>query len=876
MGSLSAEYQRFLNALSQMGVSADVLRMANLVLQNLDYLSEVGTTRRARSSRLVPIAIRKLPSTSTEFEIHVQDDQSPRFQGRLHELVVGPFRGFMNEETFDLSKDITLVYGANGTGKSSFCEALESAMLGSILEAKAKRVEYRAYCDNLRVGTHAAPILYSKSHDQVVQPVVANEDAYRFCFIEKNRLDDFARIAARTPGDQRQLIATLFGVDQFSEFVRGFNSSLDDNLKLIGYKRIELENNRTRLAASQKIISSNPERLAQLDKAEADLANRIWNGKSYSEVCEWLLGRDDSLGRLDYVQGLLDAPPPQIYDASQAALETILNDSYAIHAQWWTSKERLNARAGEVSFKQLYSALLQLKENAIECPACGTNLDHVAENPFSRAERGLERLSELAQLQTEEETARKQLEQVLQNLHSRMQMAIHAAEIICPDEFQMARFPTLPEVPNGHWLQPWMDQGRESWSALIGLVAKVEEHNAASQEILNQRSAYTEERNRLLGYRSEIERCKTIRDSGDEALSAAKAEVEKFDRVNQKLLAEVSAEAEEIAYHQRIKRSYDSFLEFLRIYLNRLPSLLLQGLGERARDLYNAFNRDDFPGDLLHALKLPIEENSKIVIEFASEPGVPRDALVILSEGHIRCLGLAILLAKNIDQECPVVIFDDVVNAIDDEHRNGIMKTLFEGNLLDGKQIILTSHAEEFLHRIQQEIGKQRASELREFRFLPHQGEHHLRVDTSPSSKNYVLRAAEAFERDEKREALRNARPALENLTDRLWSWMGRQGDGRLELKLSGPRSTWELNNKCQKLRKSLRRRLEPSDGLNRVLTSLDVLLGINETSIEWGYLNGGTHDSQRDAEFDRAVVSSIVEAVKELDEGLSQLINRQ
>lgn len=40
--------------------------------------------------------------------------------GRLHRLEVGPFRGFMRQEVFDLTHDITLIYGANGTGKSSF------------------------------------------------------------------------------------------------------------------------------------------------------------------------------------------------------------------------------------------------------------------------------------------------------------------------------------------------------------------------------------------------------------------------------------------------------------------------------------------------------------------------------------------------------------------------------------------------------------------------------------------------------------------------------------------------------------------------------------------------------------------------------------
>ncbi len=49
-----------------------------------------------------------------------------------------------------------------------------------------------------------------------------------------------------------------------------------------------------------------------------------------------------------------------------------------------------------------------------------------------------------------------------------------------------------------------------------------------------------------------------------------------------------------------------------------------------------------------------------------------------MSEGHIRCLGLAILVAKNVKLNCPVLIFDDAVNAIDDEHRGGIRDTLFD------------------------------------------------------------------------------------------------------------------------------------------------------------------------------------------------------
>ncbi|CAL8475566.1 AAA family ATPase [Caballeronia sp. S22] len=872
MASVLAEYQRFLIWLAPTPASENVRRMANLVLANLDSLAEVGTARRARSVRMVPLAVDGLLVTPSDIHLEAMPEAREQLVGRLNELTVGPFRGFMQQETFDLSRDITLVYGANGTGKSSFFEALETAMLGFISEAKVKRVDHRIYCNNARLRRHEVPILTSRvgAADPVVVP--ANEDAYRFCFIEKNRLDDFARIAARTPGDQRQLIATLFGVDQFSEFVRGFNPSLDENLNLSGAKALLLAERRTQLAASEQLIRANPEKLAELDRDEAALAERIQQGKSSAEVCDWLLGNAQTQGRLPYIQGMLDAAPPKIHGITQANLTALLAEVSRIEVLLQTARQQLAARAADVSYTQLYNAVLQLSEGATSCPACGTDLSEVAQNPFDRARAGLQQLAELAALQREEERHSQALSAALQSLHIAMSAAVRVLTAVRPEQLGPAGLPVLPEAVAEAWLQPWMANAQAAWQTLLGLVAAVEQQDAENQRMLTQRQELAQERERLDGYRTEIERCKTIRATSQQAVRQAQSEVAQFEEVNRNLLAEVAAEVDVIALHRVIKDSYDGFLAALRQYLEELPALLLQGLGQRARDLYNSFNRDDSPADLLHALWLPLAENGKIEIEFAGEPGVRYDALVILSEGHIKCLGLAILLAKNIERACPVVVFDDVVNAIDDDHRNGIWRTFFEDNLLDDKQVVLTSHAEEFLHRIQQELGAQRAQVIKVYRFLPHEGEHHLRVDADPPTKNYVLLAQASLAADEKRDALRHARPAIESLTDRLWTWLGRRGDGRLEIKLGGPRAKWELNNKCVKLRAALVRVQNAYPAMPAVVAALESLLGINGGSIEWGYLNSGTHDAQRDNEFDRATVRRVVEAAAALDAGLAQL----
>jgi len=874
MASIHFEYHRFLTYLAQRDVTDDVHRLANLILNHLQPLAEVGAARRGRSTRLVPLALAHMAQTAAAHNENAHNSETGTVLGRLLQLEVGPFRGFMRQETFDLSHDITLVYGANGTGKSSFFEALEVGMLGSISEAQVKRVDQRIYCNNARLRHHVAPTLIAQVEGET-REVHPNESEYRFCFIEKNRLDDFARIAARTPGDQKQLIATLFGLDQFSDFVRGFNPSIDQDLTLIGVQATQLTQRRLQLVNSEQAIAAHQQKIATVEGLEQALAQRLYPGMTYQACVDWLLGTPLQQGRLPHVQAQLDAVPPPVYEITSAKLRMLLAEVYRVHGQWLATSGQLAARAGEVSFAKLYEAVIALAEGATACPACGTGLANVAQDPFAKARAGLEQLAQLATLQQHEATLRDHLNDGMRALLDEIRRVVTVAANACPQQLQDGGLPQLPTNAAGNWLGAWVDGDQRAWNILLQIAAVIETHDAQAREVLALRGTLARERDALSQHRLDIERLRVMRTTVEQELTTAHQTVAQFDEVNHELIQLVANEVPMVAHHQRIKAAYDSFLPEIQAYLATLPGMLLQGLGDQARNLYNSFNRADPPGDLLHALWLPVAENGKIEVEFEGEPGVRYDALIVFSEGHIKCLGLAILLAKNIAQECPAVIFDDVVNAIDDDHRDGIWRTFFEDGLLNGKQVILTSHAEEFLHRIQQELGARRTSTIKRYKLLPHLGEHDLRVDTDPPTKNYVLLAQEALAADEKREALRQARPALESLTDRLWTWLGRRADGRIDIKLSGPRSPWELNNKCTKLRAAVERIAAQHHGAPEAVAALVRLLSINSAGIEWSYLNSGVHDSQRDHEFDRATVRIVVEAVTALDTALDTMQNR-
>jgi hypothetical protein len=189
----------------------------------------------------------------------------------------------------------------------------------------------------------------------------------------------------------------------------------------------------------------------------------------------------------------------------------------------------------------------------------------------------------------------------------------------------------LPPTTAGNWLAAWVDGERRAWNDLLRLAEIIERIDAQAREAHTHRGMLAHERDRLNQYRLEIERLRTMRATVDQELATARQTVAQFDEVNRELIQAAVAEEPVVAHHHRVKNAYDAFLPEIQTYLAALPGVLLQGLGDQARTLYNAFNRDDSACDLLHALWLPVAENGKIEVEFAGEPGERYDALILFS-----------------------------------------------------------------------------------------------------------------------------------------------------------------------------------------------------------------------------------------------------
>ncbi|MDD5272812.1 MAG: AAA family ATPase, partial [Methylovulum sp.] len=283
---LKLEYLHFMQTLNTNAVPDNVRKLANIILDHLDEIIPLGTTHGKRVQKIVELAQHEFTTANCNYLVEVGNYQtSTNDITRLKSLTVGPFRGFAKSEFFDLDSQIVLLYGPNGSGKSSFCEALEYGLLGYVEEAGAKRFKTpNDYLKNAHIDQFEPPKIEANFANTEATVVRANEAQFRFCFVEKNRIDNFSRLAAHLPARQAELISTLFGLDSFNDFVRGFSEKIDDKyIDLIGKKSLALSEKKQSIIGKKQTIDNNNITLKSLLTEEQTLADKYQQGITFTD-----------------------------------------------------------------------------------------------------------------------------------------------------------------------------------------------------------------------------------------------------------------------------------------------------------------------------------------------------------------------------------------------------------------------------------------------------------------------------------------------------------------------------------------------------------------------------------------------------------------
>jgi len=850
-------------------------KLTNLMLENFDDVADAGTAQGKRGllmNRLIQEYSSIVSDALPEFE-DATASATYSFK-RLARIELDHFRGFTRNEIISFDKDYTFIYGPNGSGKSSFCEALEYAMLGYIDEAINRRIDIDQYIRNSFTGISQNPRLVGFASDESEIPLLPNPSMFNFCFIEKNRIEDFGRISANTPNDRQNLLSALFGHSEFNDFVGNFTNNIEKYLDVEGKAGQELKRLSAGIEVQRKNVEKAKQDLAAFEQSKAQFAEASGLGMDFTALEAFIHGGDDNQGRLADLNILLSSPLPSKFklagtediDKVISSLNTDVGNSQRLYEEYTQNRDK-------VQFRALYAATIELqKVSAEKCPVCETPIDIATKHPFENAKAKLKELEQISILETQLQQATIDLSHKIELFSTALQERQRAAMAFRID----ANLPTFVPPPlDGPYSFPAMvtnfQSVLESWQAsrpqnleIDNLITK---HNKNVCELTTDRSKFEEERKKLLDLSKPITALNTQIMALQKQVATWKKEIDEFALKNAALIKKAQDELAVILENQKFARAYHNFLLRLSSYRDELPIRHLRELNSLTAEIYNIINEGDRHFEKVANITLPSTKNDSIGIVFSDKPDHKVDALHVLSEGHIRCLGLAILLAKNIHEKTPLVIFDDVVNAIDDDHRSGVRNVVFSRKYMENKQVILTTHAEQFVKELEQHLSKPEYDKLvQKLSFFIDAQERLIRIKND-AQQNYLHKIEKACTEAEWSEALYNSRCCLESLTNKLWQRLGKRSlKTEFSVIIRMPNGKPDLMSVVASLNKFLKK-IDNTGAFDGICNIFGYLLGLESAStIVWQYLNKGTHEEEGRPEFDHVIVTEISKKLIKLD----------
>jgi DNA sulfur modification protein DndD len=405
---IKSQFNQFIQSLKPDELTAYEIKLINLFLGNFDSVASVGTAQGKRAS-LINDLINVNRNTVSEELKKIEEKATQNIENitKLNVLEVENFRGFASKETFQLDKPKVLVYGPNGSGKTSFCEALEFSLLGYLSEAEAKRMDVRQYVTNVYTQLFTQPVITGINSKNEIVNLSHNPDSYYFCFIEKNRIIDFARYSSKTQGQQENLLATLFGLDEFYSFVNGFTENISGKIPIESVKQNDLDKKTLVITGQKQNIVTSTKKLAEIEKQKRILSEKYKVNKTFEELDFYTNGNLEQKGRIDLIDEELQKPQGKSFQHSSVKdlFDSIINIEKTI-TLFETNNTKFEQEKDKISFRSIFQ-LVQNFEITItdKCPVCETLVEQTTINPYDNARIKLKELEGIAEIELNRDTS---------------------------------------------------------------------------------------------------------------------------------------------------------------------------------------------------------------------------------------------------------------------------------------------------------------------------------------------------------------------------------------------------------------------------------------------------------------------------------------
>ena len=839
-----------------------------ILIGSFEEIASAGTASGQRAKVLwKKIKARKNETIKKLPEIKVNALAGNKIE-RIESLEVEKFRGFYSPLRFDFKEQYTFFHGPNGSGKTSFCEALEYCLLGTIEEATARNIALEKYVTHTNQKKAVEPVLKCKYSSGEIKQCEADYSKYRFGLIEKNRIDGFSHISAVTPKTQMERMAALFGLSEFQEYVKGFTTS-----DSFGNERYI---NTTSPAMSEYVKAK--ETIDKFENERKDLEGDLDIEKTLLENLIKALGNPDIKTLEDvkfhytepkngiipkYTIDLENNKWPVIEDGFISNLEKSIIEIISNYDELQKSNNEILSDISAVNLVDLFKAVTKVgSEKQDVCPACKTPLSDTVVNPFDFARNELERMK---RIEIAKKTVIKNAKSIVENYGNVIksfniinksnlitdvslleEKHLQASDVEKPSQETIMIFEELRVIMN-------QLATRDKAALEIEYNDKAKSHNKQYEDKLNDAQKT---------YDSIIEKNSSVVEKQKNYDAKTKEVAELKDKI-ESLKKKADSENVEIDFNKKMIEAYGRVLSKLTTYVSGLPASLALNLSDKAKEYYNFINDGDADFELIKNLNLPISSSDKISLEMGD--GIYHDALQILSEGHVKVLGLSLLLAKVTSEKLSFLVFDDIVNSIDDDHRDGVARLLMKHDDFKKVQMILTCHGEVFVTML--EGYKREDASMERYMFLPADTLEERGIFIRYQDPAIPLSVArKCYDNNQLKDSAMNCRRAVECITGKLWKKLSGYINGGISVKLRKLQGVPDLYNVTQALFEHTKAKyVKGADEVNKDLEEL-----LKQSM--WTKLNKGTHEDDSIPEFNRNEIKRLLEIVEKTSKDIDGL----
>ena len=570
----------------------------------------------------------------------------------------------------DKQTKIISLFGFNGEGKSSFTEALEFSLTGHVREADRRQYNKRNifnYIKNINSakGTVVVKLVDYTTNNKIklnrntegtikltendFEPengIIINEinEEMNKVFIEKNRIDSFVLSKGK---EQIELYGELLGFSEINRFIKKHwrNYSTEKRKELYAKENIAKE--KLKDLKDKEVIE--PE--IKFTKFESEIINEIFSDESLDDNNSFI----DNLN-IDDFKTIKNERISKLKNEKSILLN--LNKGLELIRKWSKLKKEikeLKKELLEIALKEnIDENILDLYRKAEEvfeekklddCPLCGDSNKAIDEikNEVRKYLKTAKKLTEVRGKIKKENTAKKEEEVKLKELFKELNLDYSTEN--------------LNEKYINKQKEKLLYNESDNYNQELETIAEIEE------KLRN----YKNKKEEISKYNTEIKK----------AEEAYEKEIESNKKIDEIL--------------QQIKE----FEDIMNDHRNDFIKNLLSQISELIKKYYNDIVIDN----KIEEIHFKNKKDIVLDINFKGYKEENNDPRKILSEGQLKCFGLAILLALHEKSELSLLVLDDIINAVDIDHRKNMIDLIISESKKD-KQIIITTYDKLFQEKL--------------------------------------------------------------------------------------------------------------------------------------------------------------------------------